>query len=365
MLPLKYLLGSLFAKKATPAVSSNTFFVWEPCSHSHAEVVPGYVKYLLDLGFDVSVFLTPARLDEGLFSRFRHERMTVNKASQAAIVSYFKKHGLSGAKGILITTAGKIGNKDDYRSERALFATRTPRQKLLLVEHDVKRPTDHGVIDGNIVTLRQVAYNGVATVAINPHYFGEVNIAAKHSDIVRFITVGALRVRRRNTSLLIDAVSVLHSKGISNFKITVVGRGSLRGIPSELRKYFDIKGRVDFSNLYAEMEAADFFLALLDPENSQHERYLTTGTSGNFQLIYGFAKPCLIADKFAAPNGFSPRNSIVYTDNAALAIAMIEAIDMTPADYRLRQIAIQELAASIYAESLANMKRLTLDEQTN
>jgi hypothetical protein len=361
----KYWLGGLFAKQVPPTLTANTFFVWEPCSHSHAEVVPGYVRYLLDLGFDVTVFLTPERIEEGLFARFKHERMTVSSMTQPAIVRYFKQHGLGTAKGILITTARKIGDKDSYRSEYGLFAGRQPQQRVLLVEHDVKTPVDRGFIDKNVITLRKPNYKHAAPAAINPHYFGDIKIAAKHTDVVRFITVGALRARRRNTALLIEAVSALHSKGVSNFKITVIGRGSLRGIPPELRKYFEIKGRVDFSNLYAELETADFFLALLDPENAQHERYLTTGTSGNFQLIYGFAKPCLIAEKFAAPNDFSAKNSIVYTDNAALATGMIEAIDMTQENYRLRQIALQELAASIYAESLANMKRLTLDEQSD
>ena len=358
---LKYRLGALFAKRVTPTVTPNTFFVWEPCSRSHAEVVPGYVKYLLDLGFHVSVLLTPKRLDEGLFSRFSHERMTVNRMSQAAIVRYFKQHGLSTARGILITTARKIGRKDSYQSEYNLFLGRTSQQKVLLVEHDVKKPADHNAIDSNIVTLRKVRYGNVTTTAINPHFFGNITITPKSTDVVKFVTVGALRARRRNTSVLIDAVATLHSKGIDNFKIVVIGRGSLSGIPQPLRKYFEILGRVDFSQLYAAMEDADFFLALLDPENPLHERYLTTGTSGNFQLIYGFAKPCLIADKFAAPNGFNARNSLIYTDNAELASSMSEAIKMTHTEYGAKQHSLRELAGEIYAESLANMKRLAVE----
>jgi hypothetical protein len=356
---LENLLAALFAKQVTPAISPNTFFVWEPCSHSHAEVVPGYAKYLLDLGFDVSVLLTPERLDEGLFSRFSHDRLTLNRMSQPAIVRYFKRHGLSNAQGVLITTAGKIGSKDSYSAEYALFTDRKPEQKVLLVEHDVKRPTDHGVIDSNVITLRKVQYKNVATAAINPHYFGNINITAKSSGVIKFITAGALRVRRRNTSILIDAVAALHDKGITNFRIIVIGRGSLRGVPTHLRKYFEIRGRVDFSQLYTEMESADFFLALLDPENPLHDRYLTTGTSGNFQLIYGFAKPCLIDAKFAAANGFNAQNSLVYTGNVKLAASMIDAINLTQTEYGAKQQALQALAKTIYAESLANMKQLT------
>lgn len=359
---IKYTVGALFTERATPAVSSNTFFVWEPCSHSHAEVVPGYVKYLLDLGFDVSVLITPQRLDEGLFSRFTHPRLTVNRLTQSAIIGYFKEHGLSNARGVLITTARKIGAKESYKSEYALFADRTRGQKVLLVEHDVKRPADSGSIDTNVITLRKVNYRGVATTMVNPHFFGTVDITAKNTDIVSFITVGALRARRRNSSLLVDTVTKLHDGGIHNFKIAVIGRGSLRGIPPHLHRYFDIKGRVDFVQLYAAVEEADFFLPLLDPDNPLHERYSTTGTSGSFQLIYGFAKPCLIAEKFAVPNGFNAENSVVYTGNADLARHMIDAINMGRTEYRSMQQALQALATSIYDESLANLRQLTREQ---
>ena len=358
---IKYALGALFTKRTTPVTTPNTFFVWEPCSHSHAEVVPGFAKYLLDLGFEVSVLVTPKRLDEGLFSRFTHERMTVNRMSQPAIVHYFKKHGLSGAKGVLITTARKIGAKSSYKTERNLFTQRAARQNVLLVEHDVKQPADHGAVDRNIITLKEIRYKDIRTTVVNPHYFGNINITPKSAGIVKFITVGALRARRRNTTILIDAVASLHSQGIDNFTVTVIGRGDLRGVPAELRRYFDIKGRVDFSQLYSELEQADFFLALLDPDNPSHERYLTTGASGNFQLIYGFAKPCLIAVKFAAAYGFNHRNSIVYTDNAGLAASMLDAINMPQSDYQAKQDAVQELAASIHAHSLDNLRRL-IDE---
>ena len=49
-------LFDIFYKK--PIIKENTFLVWEPCGKSHAEVVPGFVKYLLDLGYHVSVLVS-------------------------------------------------------------------------------------------------------------------------------------------------------------------------------------------------------------------------------------------------------------------------------------------------------------------
>jgi hypothetical protein len=355
---LKHLADTLLGRRIAPAISQNTFIVWEPCTHSHAEVLPGYVKYLLDLGFDVAVFATPARFEEGLFSRFNDSRITLHKFSQRSVRRFFRNHGLQQARGILITTARKISGKDNYSAEYQLFSDRQADQKLLLVEHDVKAVVDNGAITPDIITLRQVAYQNAVTTVINPHSFGDVSITPKHADCVTFITIGAMRGKRRNTTMLLDAVAQLQEKGIANFEITVIGRGSLSGIPPALRKHFKIKGRINFSSLYAEMENADFFLPLLDPENPQHDRYITTGTSGSFQLIYGFAKPCVVAEKFAETNRLNAANSIIYSNNADLAQAMSDAIKLSPSDYAQMQRNLTANAASLYNESLENLKKL-------
>ncbi len=355
---LKKLATMIFGREIPPVISPNTFIVWEPCTHSHAEVVPGYVQYLLDLGFDVSVFATPERFDEGLFSRFKNNRISLNRLRQRSIRRFFRKNGLLQARGILITTARKISGKDTYQTELELFSGKTAGQKILLVEHDIKATFDNGSLTPQIITLRKAHYKNAITTVINPHYFGNINTTKSKAEIVNFITIGAMRGKRRNTRLLIEAATALHDKGITNFKITVIGRGGLRTVPSHIRKHFDIKGRVDFANLYAELEKADFFLTLLDPDNPQHDRYITTGTSGSFQLIYGFVKPCLIADKFAAINGFNNSNSVVYATNDDLPQAMSEAIAMNPDSYTAMQQALKGQADALYAESLENLRRL-------
>ncbi|MGD9843022.1 MAG: hypothetical protein AB7U99_08980, partial [Steroidobacteraceae bacterium] len=189
-------------------------------------------------------------------------------------------------------------------------------------------------------------------------YFGNINTAHRKAETVNFITIGAMRGKRRNTRLLIEAATVLHDRGITHFKITVIGNGSLRAVPAHIRHHFDIKGRVDFSTLYAELEQADFFLTLLDPENPQHDRYITTGTSGSFQLIYGFVKPCLIAKKFAPVNGFNEDNSVVYKENSDLARAMGDTIFMTQDIYANLQQELKKHSELLYAESLKNLQKL-------
>lgn len=351
-------LRSRLQSGAPPIFSPNTFIVWEPCTHSHAEVVPGYARYLLDLGFEIAVFVTPKRFDEGLFSRFNEPRLVLHRRSQRAIRRLFKHAGLGAAQGVLITTARKISGLANYERERQLFADRKPFQRLLLVEHDVKPAADQGALTSDIITLREPHYGDAVTTMVNPHYFGAVKIADKNAGMTRFITIGAMRSKRRNTQLLIEAVDELHSAGITRFRIVVIGRGSLRGVPQHLRQYFEIKGRVDFTSLYTEMEKADFFLTLLDPDNPAHERYITTGTSGSFQLIYGFRTPCLIAKKFGAVNGFHSGNSLIYGRNADLGSIMRAAIDMPPETYASVRLQLQRDADALYQRSLNNLAEL-------
>ena len=110
--------------------------------------------------------------------------------------------------------------------------------------------------------------------------------------------------------------------------------------------------------MYKELEKADFFLTLLDPDNSEHDRYITTGTSGSFQLIYGFAKPCLINKKFAALHGFNEENSIIYEKNSDFTEALKKAIDMSANDYNSMQNSLKIYADNLYQTSLKDLKEV-------
>lgn len=96
-----------------PIIKDNTFLLWEPCTHSHAEIVPGFAKYLLDLGYHVSILINPKRYKEGLFCRFDNENISYNKMSKRQIRKFFKKSTLDNVQGTLITTIGKLYDGKD------------------------------------------------------------------------------------------------------------------------------------------------------------------------------------------------------------------------------------------------------------
>ena len=352
----KTYLEPLFEPKK-PIIKYNTFIVWEPCSKSHSEVVPGYVKYLLDLGYHVSVLVHSDRVKEGLFSRFKNENLTLNKMSKKEILKYFKQSDLSDVEGVLVTTSGKICDEIHFEEAYNTFNKNIEKSKIFLVSHESKHALDNGTWREKNITLRELNYKGAKSVVVNPHYFGDVAITPKN-QVTNFVMVGAIKPYKKNDNTIIEAVLELHNKGITNFKITVIGKGHIKNIPQQIRGYFDLKGRLPFNKMYEELENADFLLTAYDEENPAHIRYNTTGTSGNFQLVYGFIKPVVITEGFASINEFDERNSIIYKNPQDYANAMKRGIDLTSEEYQGMQTNLKLVAERIYQKSLRNMEAL-------
>jgi hypothetical protein len=338
-------------------IPEKSILMIEP-NNCHGEVMPGYAKYLLELGYNIDMVM----IDElGVLNPMcRYEDARIRKIIMPFELLYCllnAKQRMERYEKLFFTSHiiyRWLGN-DEFPSIFQYFASlENYRDKIVVVEHHLDK-TDPWLLEhGAVINLADFGLG----MPVNPHYFGKIVKTSKNADTTNFIMVGAIESERRNCDLLIDAVEDLHLSGIVNFKVTVIGRGRLNQIHAEFRNYFDIRGVLDFPGMYKAMEKADFFLTLLDPENPEHERYLSTGTSGSFQLIYGFRKPCLIADKFAAKHGYTHKNSIIYANNADLAGAMDRGIRMSNREYTVFQSELEELAGNVYEKSLRNMRRL-------
>lgn len=339
----------------TPIIKDNTFIVWEPCSKSHSEVVPGYAKYLLDLGYHVSVIVDKQHIKGGLFCRFQHPNLSFNKLTTDEIKTFFAESDLKNVKGVLVTTIGKICNSETPEEAYKFFNPNVDRNKLFFVEHEACFAVNNGTWKEDLITLRELDYQNTKSVVINPHYFGEIKVTQKN-EITNFITVGTLKASKKDCGIIINAVQKLHEKGITNFKVTVVGKGSLKHLPKTIRKHFDIKGRLPFNKMYEEIEKSDFMLTAYDDKNPEHQRYITTGTSGNFQLVYGFLKPCILVESFAPINKFNEENSILYKESDNYAEALEQAIKMNNKEYQKMQDCLSKTVDTIYNESLNNLK---------
>lgn len=343
-----------------PIIKENTFLVWEPCSKSHSEVVPGYVKYLLDMGYHVSVLVNPIHYNSGLFCRFGNENISYNKMSRKEIKEFFKRDSLKNVKGVLVTTGGKLCDKIQIEDCYKAFHPHVDRSKLHFVFHDVKPAVDAGTWREDLITLRELDYKNTKATVVNPHYFGDIKITPKNEKITNFITIGAIQSKKKNNELIINSVKALHDKGVRNFKVTVVGKGSLKHLPKELQPYFDIKGRLPFDKMYDEIEKADFILTSYEDSNPNHVFYRTSGTSGAFQLVYGFLKPCIIKENYAPVNHFDSSNSILYKADENYAEALIQGIEMTKEEYQNMQENLGKYSTELYNISKANLKQLIL-----
>lgn len=354
-----YLFGLLpFFKKSikTPIIKDNTFLLWEPCSQSHSEVLPGYAKYLLDLGYHVSVLATTARFKEGLFARFGNENISYNNMNQKQIRKFFATNDLSSVKGAMVTTVGKLCDERNFDDAYNAFHPEVDKSKLFFVAHEAEHAADLGTWKSDLITLRELNYKGVTSVVVNPHYFGDIKITPKNEDITNFVMIGAIKPYKKNDNTIIEAIGELVKKGVTNFKVTVIGKGHIKNIPPEIRKFFDMKGRLPFKKMYDELEKADFLLTAYDEDNPKHVRYNTTGTSGNFQLVYGFLKPCVIIESFGAINGYTKKTSVLYKANNDYADALQRAVEISPEDYGKMQAELNKYVDKLYKTSLKNLK---------
>lgn len=233
---------------------------------------------------------------------------------------------------------------------------------MLLVEHDMgehfkEAKEEKYLADNRLFTL----IGQQKTRMLNPHYFGKVRRPQKNQK-TNFIIVGQIIPAARDYISLINAVQSLAAMGKGDFIVTIIGEGQLN-IDDSIAPFFDIKGCLDFSEMYREMEKADFICALLNPTCDFHKKYLNFVTPGALLLSFGFAKPMLIDHAFAEKYSLDDDTAIIYEGDGLLE-AMLNAMKMPSDRYVAMGDAIVSLRNKIHDESLHNLKEaLKLIEQ--
>lgn len=334
-------------------ISPETVLVIEP-NDCHGEVVPGYVKYFLDMGFNVDVILHSSvskdrplcRMDSPRLRVFALDYYYLRKISEA---------GRLGEYAHVLLTSGAYYHYSQFEDFSAVKILGLEQMKnLLIVEHDLNNIKNfnetHFLKNNQVIVLGNLPEG----IMVNPHCFGNVKITPKNKT-TNFVVVGGINSKRKNHHLIENAVQTLVKKGYKNFKVKVIG-GKVSDISKDLERYIECsKGYVSFPEMYKEMENADFFLTLLDENNPAHERYITTGVTGSAQLVYGFCKPAVIPAKFAGFYGFDETNAMIV-NNGDLAAAMQDAIDMSEDEYNRIQGNLSTLATDIAEQSRKNLK---------
>ena len=334
-------------------ISPETVLVIEP-NDCHGEVVPGYVKYFLDMGFNVDVILHSSVSKDRPLCRMDSPRLRVF-ALDYYYLQKISEAGRLGEYAHVLLTSGAYYHYSQFEDFSAVKILGLEQMKnLLIVEHDLNNIKNfnetHFLKNNQVIVLGNLPEG----IMVNPHCFGNVKITPKNK-ITNFVVVGGINPKRKNHHLIENAVQTLVRKGYKNFKIKVIG-GKVSDISKDLERYIECsKGYVSFPEMYKEMENADFFLTLLDENNPAHERYITTGVTGSAQLVYGFCKPAVIPAKFADFYGFDETNAMIV-NNGDLAAAMQDAIDMSEDEYNRIQGNLSTLATAVYSLSFNNLR---------
>lgn len=337
-------------------VAPKTVLLVEP-NECHGVVIPGFVKYFQELGYSVDVLIRHGNAGEMPFGRTpKSEWPRIFKGSSTFIRSALCSSKAAEYDLVFITTSTFYENgMCGYQYLR--FLKRAPKTKngIMLVQHDLDK---HFALFGE---QRYLEENRLFTLLgfqntpmLNPHYFGPVDQALAKNACTQFIIIGGISQEARNYHELVETVSRFVENGQTNFRITVIGNGTLP-IPEEIQNHVSIKGFLPFPELYSELEKADFILYLLDWDIQGHKRYLNSSCTGTALLAYGFAKPGLISDTYNKNYRLTADNSIIYR-RKELFDAMQTAIAMDEAAYARMKANMAKTAKTIYSDSLENLR---------
>jgi len=339
----------------THSIKKNTVLLLEfnPC---HIEVMPGYAKYLIDLGFNVDTIMIPKMSKERVFCRYKHKNLRhyVLDVQDIKKLLYLKKiHKYSY---ICITSWHLYIARKNQAFFNIFPDLNIDNNKFIFVIHEKDNLDDFSKCF-SFISLAHLECNKYMPTVVNPHYFGAIQITPKNEDVIHFIVVGNVDSSKRDYELINNACIYLLDLNITNFKITIIGNGEF-GIADTLKNYINYLGCCDYPTMFKCLEQADFFLALLNPDDKRHDDYLENKTSGSFQLCYGFLKPIILAEKFAIKLGFANNDSIIYKNNHELGNSLKKAITMSQEEYKYIQDNLLELSTKIYAKSISNFKIL-------
>lgn len=324
---------------------------------THAEILPGFSKYFLELGYSVHVVFRHKMKSEHPFSRIRDKNLFLYGCT------YFSTHRIyeyadKRFELVVITTSVVYAEQiyDFLAQHKNLYNTKLGTVAVMHNKNCINSSAMCNMIkESRIISLRDFE-NTPKTYSIAPIHFGNISQHYKNKKTI-FIIVGAIEKNRRDYDLLFSAIRKLIKSGIHNFSVVLAGKNYSLRIPNDISSNIIITGRVNFPILYAHIEKSDFIIPLLNSKINDHVEYITSQVSGSRQIIFGFHKPCIIESTFMKTFDITNKESIEYFDEN-LYLAMQRAINMTNADYNRMVKKLEMCALHLYTRSKMNLKAL-------
>ncbi|MEI0799641.1 WavE lipopolysaccharide synthesis family protein, partial [Brachyspira intermedia] len=335
--------------------SNNGILLIEPNMNYHSECLSSYIKYFIDLGFKVDLIMSEYSYNLNPFCRIENN----DKFNVFTCKSY--------------TNISKITSSNEILKYKKIMFTTTLSENGDVLAHNIKDASKVILIMHSILSIKDllgISYPYTILLLsyfqnnnfnfINPHYFGKVNITSKNKGVIKFITVGRISNEVKDYKLLINAVNSIISLGYRNFQVTCIGWNGIVKIDEYLKPFIVMKGKLNYDDMFEEIENADFYLSLLNPYNNKHILYTNNLCTGSNQLVLGFRKPFVISKLYADAYMYNEDNAIIYENND-LVQAIVKAIDMTENEYKNLQNGISKLSSYIYEKSIINLKETMID----
>ena len=190
-------------------------------NNCHGEILPGYIKYFLDLGYKVDILTNCGqKICKSLDIFYNHNNVNIFYCGNGYILDNIKDIIHKNYYIILFTTLYCYDFTKyifDYIDKDEIV-----KNKIIFIDNNFQF-LDNKLLNNRMIILKSFSKE-TDKIFVNPHYFGSISITSKNDNITKFISIGQLEDKRRNTNLLINSVKYLIKAGYDNFKLTIISR---------------------------------------------------------------------------------------------------------------------------------------------
>lgn len=357
----------------------------------HFEIIPGFVFYFLQMGYQVDCLLQKVEAYGDVFCRCEEMRKrtgvyyyTVDSLSETLQDLQLRNH-----YDLIFFSSVEVGYSTCRQALEQIenqFETK-PRlagcfHAFCFPEQDIREALSR--FDGRIVTLSDSETPYGSFLAVNPNHFCDPEKEGQKHKKPTVISVGM----NTNPYELAKAADIIYKKTGDTVRLILVRNQCTRfEMAKRLTKYYlnrifrlkkpgwerhgpitivhphvhgeiEVTGRIAFSDMFSRIDSSDFIAVNLFER--EVEEFSSTRTTGAKQLSLGFLKPCIMEKALADYYGFDERNAVVY-DKGEFAQALERAVTMNETEYAAMVGALKELRNRIRESSVDHLRMIVAD----
>ena len=189
----------------------------------HGEIMPGYIKYLLDFGYNVDLLTTEKHQEDSTLCRLNSNKLQQYYTNISTMEKILQDANIMDKYEGLFVNSMCLFRKDRAIKSPALIYKyfknfHKPKNGFVInVCHTINNINTKYLKENNCVVLAKASKD---LPIVNPCYFGDVKITEKNETTTFLISGDG----SKNFQMVADCVQKLRSNGIENFKVYVTGR---------------------------------------------------------------------------------------------------------------------------------------------